>query len=421
MKNLLVIGHVWPEPKTTAAGNRMLQLLEAFLRREYNITFISAATKTEYSSDLGAMGVQEHFVKLNDSSFDHFIAELSPNIVLFDRFMVEEQFGWRVNEVCPDALRILNTEDLHSLREFRETRVKQGIEFDNSSWLQQDKTKRELGSIYRSDLTLLVSSFEKRLLTDLIGINARLLYHLPFLLDKIEGKDTSRWPKFEERTDFITYGNGRHSPNVDSFKFLYTDIWQRIRKELPKANLHVYGAYLPQQIRELHNTSKGFMVHGWTDDIDSKIRGSRVVLAPLRFGAGIKGKLTQAMQNGTPSVTSEIGAEGMSGSLQWPGLISNEPESFAEYAITLYRDPDQWKTYQNQGITLINSFYEKQANEKKLFKALADLNESLSEYRNQNFIGALLQHQTMTATKYMSKWIEEKSRRKHQQIKPNKE
>ena len=399
-----------PNPKTTAAGNRMLQLLEVFLHREYNITFVSVAAKTEYSSDLGAMGVQEHLVRLNDSSFDRFIRELSPNIVIFDRFMVEEQFGWRVNKVCPDALRVLNTEDLHSLREYRETCVRQGIEFDNSSWSQQDKTKRELASIYRSDLTLVVSSFEKSLLTDVLGINNSLLYHLPFLLDKIEVKDTSIWPKFEERIDFITYGNGRHSPNVDSFKFLYDDIWPRIRKDLPKANLHIYGAYLPQQIRELHNTSKGFMVHGWTDDIDSKIRGSRVVLAPLRFGAGIKGKLTQAMQNGTPSVTSEIGIEGMSDNLSWPGLISNDPESFAVHAINLYSNMEQWKTFQNQGITLINSLYEKQANEKKLFEALTGLNENLLEYRNQNFIGALLQHQTMTATKYMSKWIEEKNK-----------
>src|SRR6056297_4363571 len=119
-KKILVIGYVWPEPTTTAAGCRMLQLLDAFLTFGYDITFASTASKTQYSLDLAKLGVQEVAIQLNHSSFDEFVKELSPNVVVFDRFMVEEQFGWRLAEFAPNALRILNTEDLHALRKSRE-------------------------------------------------------------------------------------------------------------------------------------------------------------------------------------------------------------------------------------------------------------------------------------------------------------
>ena len=112
-KSLLIIGAVWVEPNSSAAGKRMLQLIAQFLERDYTITFASPAQKSEKAIDLSSLGVAEVVIQLNNASFNLFIAQLQPNIVLFDRFMMEEQFGWRVLENCPEALRILDTEDLH--------------------------------------------------------------------------------------------------------------------------------------------------------------------------------------------------------------------------------------------------------------------------------------------------------------------
>ena len=175
MKKLLVIGHVWPEPTTTAAGNRMMQLLEAFLNKNYQVTFASTAQKTVYSRDLSILGIPEVTIQLNDSSFDRFIHREQPSMVLFDRFMVEEQFGWRVAEHCPNAIRILNTEDLHSLRDYRGKCLKDNLQFTIEGYFLQDKTKREIASIYRSDLTLLVSYFEKPLIHNMYSyVSVRL-------------------------------------------------------------------------------------------------------------------------------------------------------------------------------------------------------------------------------------------------------
>ena len=119
MKKLLIIGNVWPEPNSTAAGQRMLQLVDFFLNQKYSITFASTATTSEYSYDFDLHQIKSISIVLNDASFDDFILQENPNIVLFDRFITEEQFGWRIEKNCPNTIRILDSEDLHFLREAR--------------------------------------------------------------------------------------------------------------------------------------------------------------------------------------------------------------------------------------------------------------------------------------------------------------
>lgn len=409
--HLLVIGYVWPEPKTTAAGHRMLQLLTAFLEAGYDITFATTASRTNYSEDLLQLGIQTESILLNDSSFDVFIKQLQPNVVIFDRFMVEEQFGWRVAENVPKALRILNTEDLHSLRSTRQQLQKRGAEFHTSRWLQNDMTKREVASIYRSDLTLVVSHYEMELLQHTLGINPELLYHLPFLLDEIDENTTKKFRAFEERKDFICFGNGKHAPNVDAIKYLKSEIWPIIKKELPKVNLNIYGAYLPQQIQELNNPKEGFCVYGWIEDLDAELQRTKINLAPLRFGAGIKGKLTQALQNGVPTIATKIGVEGMFKGDAMPVVVADDVKEFAKAAIRLYQNRDSWIAYQKQGVEAINTSFNKALLTPKFFQILEQLLSNVEGHRNSNFIGGLLQHHTLNSTKYLSKWIEVKNKK----------
>src|SRR5210317_758099 len=122
-KKLLIIGHTFPEPSTTGAGNRMMQLIELFLEEGYDITFASTANASERSVSLDHLGISVQEIHLNQTTFDTFIADLNPSVVMYDRFMTEEQFGWRVAECCPEALRILDTEDLHFLRKAREEAI----------------------------------------------------------------------------------------------------------------------------------------------------------------------------------------------------------------------------------------------------------------------------------------------------------
>ncbi|EAR01301.1 glycosyltransferase [Maribacter sp. HTCC2170] len=411
IKSLLIIGYTWPEPTTTAAGNRMLQLIRFFKERGFKITFASTAGPSEYSLDLEVEGIQSESIELNNSSFNDFVIGLNPDAILFDRYLTEEQFGWRVAESVPNALRMLDTEDLHSLRLVREKCFKSGQKFTAELWLQDDLTKREIAAIYRSDLSLIISTYEMQLLTEVLHLDERFLVHLPFQLKELTADEQNSWPPFTNRNNFICIGNGKHAPNIDAIKWLKKEIWPLIRKALPKAELHVYGAYLPEHIQQMHKPSAGFLVKGWAKNVQEVMQNGRVNLAPLRFGAGIKGKLVSAMQCGTPSVTTGIGAEGMHGELPWNGSIEDSAEAIATAAIDLYLNEEKWYTAQTNGIDIINTFYDERQLNDRLLNKIETIQNNPENHRNQNFIGSLLLHQTMASTKYMSKWIEEKNKK----------
>ncbi|RAJ16933.1 glycosyltransferase [Olleya aquimaris] len=409
-KNLLIIGFVWPEPKSSAAGCRMMQLIEVFQAGNYNITFASACAKTDNAFDLSTIGVKTEPIVLNDSSFDTFITKLNPNIVLFDRFMVEEQFGWRVAEHCPDALRLLDTEDLHSLRKGRQQALKDQAFFDKN-YLQNDIAKREIASILRCDLTFMISQVEIEILVNQFKVDEHLLYYLPFLLDPISPEAQRNSPKFKDRNHFITIGNFMHEPNFDAVLFLKEQIWPLIKKELPKAEMHIYGSYVSEKAKQLHSDKDSFLIKGFAEDVNQVMKEAKVCLAPLRFGAGLKGKLIDAMINGTPCITTTIGAEGMYGTLKdTNAFIEDDATMFAKQAVELYSNKIYWNGKQKNGFMIINTLYDKAIYTKDVLYKLDLLQAGLQSHRQQHFLGQILMHQTMQSTKYMSKWIEEKNK-----------
>ena len=388
----------------------MLQLIAQFLERDYKITFASPAQKNEKAIDLISLGINEVVIALNNVSFDKFIKELNPTIVLFDRFMMEEQFGWRVAENCPQAIRILDTEDLHCLRKTRELCLKQQVHFSVDKLLKQDITKREIAAILRCDLSLIISTFEMELLKNRFQIAENILMYLPFLFDEITASQQKKWQSFEEREHFIFIGNFFHKPNVDAVLTLKNKVWTAIRKQLPKAEIHIYGAYVNQQIQELHNKKEGFIVKGFAEDANEVVEKAKVVLAPLNYGAGIKGKLTEAMLCGTPSVTTAIGVEGMAGDFPWNGFVADDFSNFALKSAELYTNKPVWEQAQLNGVDIINSIYSKEKNALLFFNKIEEIQQDLEKHRSANFLGSLLQHQTLQATRYMSKWIEEKNK-----------
>lgn len=410
-KQLLVIGFTWPEPQATAAGRRMLQLLRFFLDEEYRITFASTASRSELSFDLTELGITEVPIALNDSGFDDFITELGPDIVLFDRFLTEEQFGWRVAEFAPQALRLLDTEDLHSLRLAREQAFKAKRDGNTDLWLQSDGSKRELASIFRSDLALVISSYEYRLLRKIGQVPEAQLLYLPFLIDVPEQVERDGHKTFAERQDFLCIGNGKHAPNVDAIVWLKTVIWPFIRQQLPEAQLHIYGGYLPQHILQFHKEEEGFLVHGWVENSARVMEEARVNLVPLRFGAGLKGKLVEAMGTGTPSVTTAVGAEGIWTPEEAPAQIANEAQAFAQMAIDLYRQEEPWHAAQVLGFKTLSTLFDAQTHRETLKTCLQTMEDDLVAHRTQNVVGQLLLHHTMASTKYMAKWIEAKRKR----------
>ena len=410
MQSLLIIGFVWPEPNSSAAGGRMMQLIASFQEQGFKITFASPAQDSDFMIDLGGYNIEKATIILNSVSFDAFIKELNPAVVLFDRFMMEEQFGWRVAENCPNAVRLLDTEDLHCLRLARQKAFKENRTFVLDDLLIEEVAKREIASILRCDLSLMISQYEMDLLKNTFKLDQVLLYYLPLYLVDTDVPNLNELLTYNERNGFAIIGNFLHEPNWNAVQYLKETIWPLIRKQLPDAILNVYGAYPSQKVLQLHDVKQGFLIKGRAEDAKEEISKARIVLAPLRFGAGIKGKLLEAMQCGTPSVTTSIGAEAMCGDLPWNGAIEDNPSDFANKAVILYQDEKLWKEAQNRGVEIIKQRYLKDLFQVEFSAQIQRLQNELQQHRLNNFMGELLQHHTLKSTKYMSKWIEEKNK-----------
>lgn len=405
-KKLLIIGMVWPEPGSSAAGTRMVQLVDLFLANGYQVTFASAASKSEFSYDFSHTTVAEQEIKLNDESFNTVLKALNPDIVLFDRFMIEEQYGWRVQQECPGALRILDTEDLHFLRQARQQSTKKQ-EITN---LFSDIAKREIAAILRCDLSLIISEAEIKLLQEKFKIDPGLLYYLPFLEQQITADMTRKWIPFADRADFVFIGNFLHEPNWHTVQTLKTKVWPLLRKKLPEASLNIYGAYPTQKVWQLENKAERFFIRGRAANAQETIAKHKILLAPIQFGAGVKGKFIDAMLTGTPSVTTTIGAEAMKGSLAWNGFIEDDLTRFVEKAAQLYQRQSEWQSAQKQGIKIINERYAIAVFADPFIQKVNELLSGLIKHRQNNFIGQILNHHTLQSTKYMSLWIEEKNK-----------
>ncbi|SFZ97773.1 putative glycosyltransferase [hydrothermal vent metagenome] len=403
---VLVIGYVWPEPNSSAAGSHMLSILRLFKKEGWKVEFATPAQETEHMIDLKSEGITSKTIELNSDSFDIYIKEYEPTIVLFDRFMMEEQFGWRVEKNCPKALKILDTEDLQCLRGARQKALKASREMMKED-LFSDLAKREIAAILRCDLSLIISSFEMELLRDTFKVDDSLLLHLPFMVN-LENCPTHT-KSFSERKNFMTIGNFRHAPNWDVVLYLQ-QIWPLIRKELPKAELHIYGSYPPPKATALNNPKTGFLIKGWANDALEVMEASRVCLAPIRFGAGIKGKLLDALIMQTPSVTTSVGAESMYGDEPWAGAIADNIEDFVQESVRLYKDEEAWLKAQNNSSAILSSNYDSKVLGKSLLNSISTIYNDLDIHRLNNFTGMMLKHHSMASTKYMSQWIEAKNR-----------
>lgn len=403
-KKILIIGLVWPEPTSSAAGWRMIQLIDFFRQREYSIYFASAAKKSAHSFPLATKGIKEQFIDLNNSSFDEYITGLQPEIVLFDRFITEEQLGWRVRNTLPKTITILDTEDLHFVRKAREKAYKanQAVNYFSAD------AKREIASILRCDLSLIISQFEMNLLIDDFHISPKILQYLPFFHQ--EKNVPLIHKEFADRHNFMFIGNCLHEPNYQTILKLKKDIWPSIKKQLPDAELHIFGAYMSEKVMQLHQPKTGFIIKGRADNVIETMNDYRVMIAPIPFGAGIKGKFVDAMQAGLPNVSSSIGAEDMQMNGNWGGFIADEDALFIGKSIELYQNQAVWENAQKKGFTLFQTKYQDYTHFERFNSRLQEIVRELAQHRQQHFIGQILQDNQHNALKYMSKWIEEKNK-----------
>lgn len=408
-KSVLIIGHVFPEPKSSAAGKRMLQIIHAFLNQGFGVHFISSAKRTDFSEVISHFHYQESLVRMNTNQLDEILNNQQPDIVVYDRFMVYEQFGWKVEELIPNSFTILNTEDLHSLRDAREMALKAGQDVKTADFQLSEKWMREYSAIIACDYTWVVSDFEYDFLLKEWDVSGDRVGVLPIVAEpKYAAKETSKSLKM------VMIGNVLHGPNSDSIQYTYQHIWSKILSVCPKSELHVYGAYGDSKQGLVRSTPKQVFWKGRTEDAIHTLHQYDILLAPLRFGAGIKGKILDAWSAGIPVITTPIGAEGMQLGSQFGGWIVYEPSEYAEI-IGFLDGGNAYKSKVALGQkTLLMKFSKARFNEQfgrtlKLFQSDFLFN------RRANILRTTLQFQSAKANKYFSRWIQLKEQSKRDQ------
>jgi glycosyltransferase involved in cell wall biosynthesis len=423
MKNkavLLFIGFVWPELKATAASQNIISYMRTFANALHEVHFASASAKTPLSSDLTQWDIHCHHIELNHDSFDEWISQLQPDIVIFDRFLSEEQFGWRVAKSAPKALRVLDCEDLHFLRHARQQiynrhgyhpKIAPYLTSDyvlapqHTGILYSDLAVREIASILRSDLTITLSAFEARILHERFNVCEHQIACVPYICEA--------YPIITPitREHFVSIGNFRHAPNIDAVNILIQHLWPKIHKRLPQTKCYIYGAYMPPKIKALHNPSIGIHVEGHVDDHMHTLSNARVLLAPIQFGAGVKGKILDALRCALPSITTPIGAEGIVYE-QWPGAVTTNEQEFVEQAVLNYTSQQDMKSL---CASILADNFDYTRNSNILLDSVLSAYHVLSESREHNFMQKMMMHNTLQSHKYMSQWIAAKNAH----IKPN--
>jgi glycosyltransferase involved in cell wall biosynthesis len=181
-----------------------------------------------------------------------------------------------------------------------------------------------------------------------------------------------RSAEFASRRDILFIGSYRHLPNVDAVHFFVSDIWPLIRQRLPDAAFLILGSDPPPDILALKGD--GIDVSGYVEDLAPYFNRCRLSVAPLRFGAGIKGKIVTSLSFGVPCVATQIAAEGMGLTNGRETLIAESPQAFADAVVRLYADESAWQSLSDNGLEFVERNFSLAAGRERLRSVLTRLN-----------------------------------------------
>ncbi|MDO6746785.1 glycosyltransferase [Gilvimarinus sp. 1_MG-2023] len=346
--NVLVIEACMITPDQDSGSIRMLNLLKVLRQEGYHVTFV--ADNLEYREkvvkQLNAMGVEVLFNQWA-GSVRNVLRKRGDSLdaVFISRHYIASQYAALVRTVAPQAKLVFDTVDLHYIREEREAEIAN----DSTLKAQAAITKRkELGLIDNADVTIVVSEYEKALLAD-IKPDARVE-----VVSNIHAHTPER-PDYEQREGILFVGGFRHPPNIDAVHWYASEVLPELRKILPGVVTTIIGSHMPDDIKAL--ATDDVRVLGFVEDIEPELQSARVSIAPLRYGAGVKGKVNEAMNYGIPVVATGCAVEGMHAVHGEDVLVAEEPQAFAQNIADVYRNAELWRKISAGGVRNLESYF----------------------------------------------------------------
>lgn len=361
-RHALVIDSVYPRPNEDSGSVDAMNLILSLKALGYDVSFLPTA---EFASDSPNKGALEEIgvscpSSRNYASPEEVIKSLgrSVDVCILSRVHAGGAFMESVRRHCVDAKVIFNTIDLHFLREQRDANLKSDRKLLN---LALRTKERELALIRLADATVVVSEAENDLLKQIAPGSP--VYTLPLARAVVRSN-----VGFSERRGVGFIGGYAHTPNVDAVHHFLDSIWPIVRKQLPDVEFYAMGADMPADI--INRREPGFVALGHVPDLADALSKIRVMVAPLRTGAGAKGKVATSLAHGVPCVLSPIAAEGMGLSNGKNVAVGETDEPFAAHVVEMYLNADKWAAMSEAGLALMEKEFSLDANTERISKLL---------------------------------------------------
>ena len=355
---VLVLDHCTPTPDQDAGSITAFNLMRIFQELGFKVTFAPEDNflyMGPYTSDLQRIGVECLYAPYVTSVEQH-LAEYGDqyDVVVVFRVLAAERNLELIRKYCPNAKLVFHTSDLHYLRELREA------ELSGSEALRQraEKTRgREMSIIRSADATIVHSSAEKEMLDTQLA-NDGLTESRVFLFSWAIEIPGTQVP-FDKRDGMMFIGGFNHQPNVDAVLYFAKEIFPLVRQKLPNAVCRIVGSSATPEV--LATAGNGIEILGFVEDLRSVVDRCSMSVVPLRYGAGIKGKIGTSLSFGLPCVSTELGMEGMDLKAGDGVLLANDPISFAEAVVRLHQDAELWGSCSSGGLDFVNRNYSLEA------------------------------------------------------------
>ncbi|NET43635.1 tetratricopeptide repeat protein [Okeania sp. SIO2B3] len=374
-KRLLMIDARMLMPDRDSGSVTAFNLIKIFQSLNYKITFApdNLLYVEKYTEDLQRLGVECLYCSYITSIQSYLEAYGSEyDVVYLARLEFTEKHIDNVRKFAPQAKIIYDTVDLHYLREEREAKLKNSFELAEKATQTKE---RELALMTKADCTLVVSMMEKQMLEE----ENPHLKNIEFFNMPRDIYGASKG--FEERKNILFIGGFQHPPNVDAVLYFVRDVFPLIKQKVNDIKFFVIGSNAPEEIVNL--SSDDVIITGHIPDISEYFNSCKISVAPLRYGAGIKGKILTSFSYGLPVVATSIAAEGMGIKDGYDVLIGHTSESFAQKVASLYLDNKLWSKISQNSLDTISSKYSMEAVTNKFDELLRNLNFSLTEVNHE--------------------------------------
>jgi len=354
-KNILIIDENIPEFDKDSGSRRMTEIINILIKNDFHVFLIADKKEYRYKLDYvpyfekkGVIVYKPHLLNNKLVTKDQFIKTIAPHInwAILSRPNIFNSYYNKIRKINPDCTLLFDMVDFHYIRFLREHELT-----NSDASLKQAKKYKEIENFncLNADITLAVSNKDK----DYLKESNITPNHLR-IISNIHQPNFKVSNDFNSRKDLLFIGGFKHAPNIDAVKILYEKIMPLVWNKLPDIKINIIGSHVPDEIKRLN--SNRFIIHGFVEDVSTFFNSSRVFVAPLQYGAGIKGKIGQSFEYNLPVVTTEIGLEGFDFSPYEKNMVGTINKDFAEKVISLYNEEALWNNIHENCKSILKPF-----------------------------------------------------------------